>query len=181
MPIEIDATTFYGAFFIVIFAMRTINTQGGLKIVSWRIRGKRGFLMTMIEPDKKVLRKPLPMKIVHNSTPRFTFGEGEYFTGGPDETAYAFGMPNWVYMRGDSRPLKLQHTGELMSASKIHAAFQDDAIERFNGLKLKKSKVNDKLLMYLMIFILILSAASAMYSYYYGLNINCAVHTRACP
>jgi len=181
MAIEIDATTFYVIVFLLVFVMTTINKQGGVKIVSWRIRGKRGFLITMIEPDKKVLRKPLPMKIVHNSTPRFTFDGGEYFTGGPEETAYAFGMPNWVYMRGDSRPLKLQHTGELMSASKIHAAFNDDAIERFNGLKQKKSAFNAKTLTYLMIFILIISAASAMYSYYYGLNVNCALHTRACP
>src|SRR5690348_358374 len=181
MAIQIDATTFYGIVFVVIWAMATVNKQGGLKIVLWRIRGKRGFLITMIEPDKKVTRKPLPMKIVHNSTPRFSLDDGEYFTGGPDETAYAFGMPNWVYMRGDSRPLKLQHSGELMSASKIHSAFTDDSIERFNGLKQKQSKVNNKLLMYLLIFILILTAASAMYSYYYGLNTNCALHTRACP
>src|SRR5438552_6566096 len=179
MAIEIDATTFYAILFLLVFTMSTINKQGGIRIVSWRIRGKRGFLITMIEPDKKVLRKPLPMKIVHNSTPRFTFHGGEYFTGGPDETAYAFGMPNWVYMRGDSRPLKLAHMGELMSASKIHSAFEDDAIERFNGLKQKKSVFQSKLLLYLLIFVLILSAASAMYSYYYGLNVNCALHTRA--
>ena len=55
-----------------------------------------------------------------------------------------------------------------------------DAIERFIGLKQKKT-INNKLLLYLMIFILILTAASAMYSYYYGLNVNCALHTRACP
>lgn len=181
MAISIDAYTLYALIFIVIWAMATVNKQGGVKIVSWRVRGKRGFLITMIEPDKKVLRKPLPMKIVHNSTPRFTFDGAEYFTGGPDETAYAFGMPNWVYERGDSRPLKLQHTGEMMSATKIHAAFTDDAIERFNGLKQKKSKVNEKMLMYLMILVLVVAAASAMYSYYYGLNVNCALHTRACP
>ena len=132
MAIEIEATTFYALVFLLIITMSIVNKQGGIKIVSWRIRGKRGFLITMIEPDKKVLRKPLPMKIVHNSTPRFTFDGGEYFTGGPDETAYAFGMPNWVYMRGDSRPLKLVHTGELMSASKIHSAFEDDANLNWN-------------------------------------------------
>ena len=94
----------------------------------------------MIEPDKKVIRRALPMKIVHNSTPRFSFEGGEYFTGGPDETAYAFGMPNWVYDRRDSRPLKLSVAAgeELMSASKIHAAFNDDTIERFNLLKQPK-------------------------------------------
>ena len=181
MAIEIDATTFYAIMLLLVFTMTTINKQGGIKIVSWRIRGKRGFLITMIEPDKKVLRKPLPMKIVHNSTPRFPFDGGEYFTGGPDETVYAFGMPNWVYVRGDSRPLKLVHQGELMSASKIHSAFEDDSIERFNGLKQKRVGPNPKLLMYLMVLVLVLTAASAMYSYYYGLNVNCALHTRACP
>ena len=181
MAIEIDATTFYALILLLVISMSTISKQGGVRIVSWRIRGKRGFLITMIEPDKKVLRKPLPMKIVHNSTPRFSYDGAEYFTGGPDETAYAFGMPNWVYERGDSRPLKLQHTGEMMNATKIHSAFTDDAIERFNGLKQKKSVFQSKLMMYLIIFVLILSAASAMYSYYYGLNVNCALHTRACP
>ena len=180
MAIEIDATTFYAGILLLVITMSIVNKQGGIKIVSWRIRGKRGFLITMIEPDKKVLRKPLPMKIVHNSTPRFTFDGGEYFTGGPDETAYAFGMPNWVYVREDSRPLPLSFKGEAMSATKIHAAFDDDAIERFNGLKQKKGP-NQKLMMYLLIFVLILTAASAMYSYYYGLNVNCALHTRACP
>src|SRR5260370_40768119 len=121
--------------------MSTINKQGGVKIVSWRIRGKRGFLITMIEPDKKVLRKPLPMKIVHNSTPRFMFDGGEYFTGGPDETAYAFGMPNWGYQRGISIPLKLQFGQEktaFASASKIHRAFNDDWIERFKAFQTEK-------------------------------------------
>jgi len=181
MAIEIDAYTFYAIVFIVIWAMATVNKQGGLKIVSWRVRGKRGFLVTMIEPDKKVTRKPLPMKIVHNSTPRFSLDEGEYFTGGPDETAYAFGMPNWVYQRGDARPLSLKFNGEAMSATKIHSAFNDDSIERFNGLKQKRSVFSPKTFTLLLVLILILTAASAMYSYYYGLNINCAVHTRACP
>lgn len=166
----------------IVWIMATISKQGGLKIVSWRIRGKRGFLLTMIEPDKKVFRKPLPMSIVHNSTPRFTFDGGEYFTGGPDETIYAFGMPNWVYDRRDARPRKLTgNDNELMSASKIHSAFVDDSIERFNKLKQPASKINLKLIMYLLLFILILSLASVGYSYFYGLNANCALHTRACP
>jgi len=180
LAIEIDATTFYIIIFAVVFTMVQVSKQGGIKIVLWRIRGKRGFIMTMIEPDNKAFRKPLPMKIVHNSVPRFAFGEGEYFTGGPDETIYVFGMPNWVYERGDSRPRKLKGQGELMSASKIHSAFEDDAIERFNGLKQKKGP-NPKLMLYLMIFVLVLTAASVMYSYYYGVNTNCALHTRACP
>src|SRR5467141_4146538 len=127
MAIEIDATTFYALILLLVISMSTISKQGGVRIVSWRIRGKPGFLLTMIEPDKKVLRKPLPMKIVHNSTPRFTFDGGEYFTGGPEETAYAFGMPNWVYTRGDARPIPLGFQGEAMSATKIHSAFNDDS------------------------------------------------------
>ena len=181
MPLDLTTLSFIVV--PVVWVMATINKQGGIKIVSWRIRGQRGFLLTMIEPDKKVFRKPLPMSIVHNSTPRFTYDGGEYFTGGPDETIYAFGMPNWVYDRRDARPRKLvgDPNAELMSASKIHAAFDDDSIERFNGLKQKTSKVNLKLIMYLLLFIMILTIASVGYSYFYGLNANCALHTRACP
>ena len=166
----------------IVWVMATINKQGGIKIVSWRVRGKAFFLLTMINPDKKVFRKPLPMSIVHNSTPRFTFDGGEYFTGGPDETIYAFGAPNWVYDRRDARPRKL--TGgdsELMSASKIHSAFVDDSIERFNKLKQPTSKINMKLIMYLLLFLMILTIASVGYTYFYGLNANCALHTKACP
>ena len=140
--------------------------------------------MTMIEPDKKVIRRALPMKIVHNSTPRFSFEGGEYFTGGPDETAYAFGMPNWVYDRRDSRPLKLTIVAgeELMSASKIHAAFNDDTIERFNLLKQPKpGRLRNNMMMLLILLAFLMAAGAAFYSYYYGINVNCAVHSRACP
>ena len=122
------------------------------------------------------------MKIVHNSTPRFSYEGADYFTGGPDETIYAFGMPNWVYERGDSRPLLLRHKGEIMSATKIHAAFYDDSIERFNALKQPApGRLKWGLFGFAIVLILILSMASVTYTYLFGVNMNCALHTRACP
>ena len=59
----------------------------------------------------------------------------------------------------------------------IHSAFENKSIEAFNKLSDKPaSKVKWGLLGFAIFVILILSAFSVLYTYYYGVNIACAVH-----
>jgi len=74
LAIEIDATTFYALIVLLVITMSTVSKQGGVKIVSWRIRGKRGFLITMIEPDKKAFKDALAKGTFYKDL-RAKFGE----------------------------------------------------------------------------------------------------------
>ena len=207
MAIVIDEYTLIAIIFVLAFASRIINQQGGAKIVMWRLRGVPWFLHTQIGPDGNTIRKPLPMKIVKtHSLPSYEFQGKTWFTGGAQETARVFGGPQWLYNYNDARPVPRYHiavkmveveekqknpdgsettvksmkpvviAGKPIDGMLIHAAFENKSIEAFNHLSDKPKKFTWGVFGIIIALVLILSIVTAYYSYYFGVNIACAVH-----
>ena len=182
MAIQIDETTLYGLLGGLIILSKIIGSQGGAKIVFWRLLGTRWFMRTEIAADGNALRVPLKMKLVKShSIPMYTYKGKDRFTGGPDQTARVYGAPNWVYRYDDARPLPLKQQGEIIDPTLIHSAFENKSIEAFNGLNKKPDKFRWGMFGFAIMLIVILGIISVWYSYYFGLNANCALHSRACP
>ena len=191
MPIVIDETTLYIIAFIVIVALMHVNKQGGPKIVMWRILGIKGFLRVERQPDGSAIRDVKKWKIIKtHSLPSYNVRGKDWFVGGPRETVRVFGMPQWVYNYNDSRPLSLEQghmegttwvPAEPIDPTLIHTAFENKSIEAFNGLTKKPDKFRWGMFGFAIMLIVILGIISVWYSYYFGLNANCALHSRACP
>ena len=131
------------------------------------------------------------MKIVKShSLPMYSYKGKAWFTGGPNQTARVYGAPNWVYVYNNAEPLFLtwgQYKDGKWSSSEpfdptlIHSAFENKSIEAFNGLTRKPDKFRWGMFGFAIMLIVILGIISVWYSYYFGLNANCALHSRACP
>lgn len=182
MALVIDEQTFYATILLLIIVNRIVATQGGFRIVFWRIRGVKWFMRTEVTPDNNAVRKALKMKIVKtHSPPMYEYNGKEWFTGGPDETARLYGAPNWVYRYDDARPLPLKHKGDPIDPTLIHSAFQNQSIEKFNRLGQPKTRKPTASIAILVILILAVGFLTIYYTWYFGYNANCALQTRVCP
>jgi len=185
--VVIDETTLASVAVFIILVMIQVGKQGGPKIVLWRLRGVRWFMRVEKQPDGTAIRKAYPWKIITtHSLPSYKVGGKDWFVGGPKETLRIFGGPQWVYNYNDSRPLPLEHldyakTGGPIDPAVIHSAFENKSIEAFNGLNKKPDKFRWGMFGFAIMLIVILGIISVWYSYYFGLNANCALHSRACP
>jgi hypothetical protein len=192
-------------------------TQGGPKVVFYRTFGIKWFMRTEATPERKAKRTIHRMSIVHtHSLPSYELGKGAnkktWFAGGPEETIWVWGGPNWVYDYRDARPLPMRQTEHKMVETKvkvkspdgteteetrivpmiiagkpidpvvIHTAFTNRVIEAFNrvGQKTGMSKGQGALLA-VSVLTLLAVIGVAFWTYYFGVNINCFAHTRACP
>src|SRR5437667_331563 len=187
MAFVIDETTFYAFVTIVIIAIVQIGKQGGPKIVYWRLRGVKWFMRVEKQPDGSAIRKAYNWKIIKtHSLPSYTVRDKTWFVGGPKETVRVFGGPQWVYNYNDARPVPLEHldyekTGGPIDPTLIHSAFENKSIEAFNGLNKKTSRTTWGMFGFAIVLIVMLGIITAWYSYYFGINANCALHSRACP
>jgi len=148
-------------------------------------------MRTEIAPDGNALRVPLKMKMVKShSIPMYTYKGKAWFTGGPNQTARVYGAPNWVYAYNDAAPLALTPgqykdgkwtSVEPFDPTVINSAFENKSIEAFNHLNAKQSKFSWGMMGLAIVLIILLAGISAYYSYYFGINNACAVHSKACP
>ena len=182
MAIVIDDTTLYALIIGVILTLIQIGKQGGPRIVMWRLLGTRWFMRVEKQPDGTAIRKAYPWKIIKtHSLPSYNVRGKDWFVGGPKETLRIFGGPQWVYNYNDARPIPLEIGGEPIDPTVIHSAFENKSIEAFNGLNKKPDKFRWGMFGFAILLIVILGIISVWYSYYFGLNANCALHSRACP
>jgi hypothetical protein len=187
MAFVIDDTTLYGLVFAVIITVLQIGKQGGPKIVFWRLLGIKWFMRVEKQPDGTAIRKAYNWKVIKtHSLPSYNVRGKDYFVGGPRETVRIFGGPQWVYNYNDSRPLPLEHldydkTGGPIDPTVIHSAFENKSIEAFNQMSKKPDKFRWGMFGFAIMLIVILGIISVWYSYYFGINANCALHSKACP
>lgn len=143
-----------------------------------------------------------------HSVPTYEFQGKEWFVGGEDETARIYGGPQWVYRYNDARPLPLRQieskmvevkekmkeadgterevtkmvpmvvAGKPIDPTLINAAWRNKSIEAFNKLGDKPNKFRWGLLGFVIAVIFIITAFNLLYTYYYGVNIACAVHAQ---
>jgi hypothetical protein len=182
MAIVLDDTSLATIVILVILAMVQVGKQGGPRIVIWRLLGTRWFMRVEKQPDGTAIRKAYNWKIITtHSLPSYTVRGKTWFVGGPKETIRLFGGPQWVYNYNDARPLPLEHGGDPIDPTLIHSAFENKSIEAFNGLNKKASVAKWGMFGFAILLIVILGIISVYYSYYFGVNANCALHSRACP
>lgn len=141
-----------------------------------------------------------------HSLPSYEFQGKTWFTGGAQETARVYGGPQWLYNYNDARPVPRYHVqtkmveveekqknpdgsettiktikpvviaGKPIDPMLIHSAFENKSIEAFNHLSDKPKKFTWGIFAFVITIILIVSIFNLVYSYYYGVNIACAVH-----
>src|SRR5207249_11662348 len=63
----------------------------------------------------------------------------------------------------------------------VHAAFKNDVHERRHTLNVKPGKLKWGIFGFLIALSVMLSFAAVYYTVLYGINMNCALHTKACP
>jgi hypothetical protein len=182
MAVVIDETTLATIAILIVLTMIQIGKQGGPKIVMWRLRGVRWFMRVEKQPDGTAIRKAYNWKrITTHSLPKYPHNGKDWFVGGPKETVRIFGGPQWVYNYNDSRPIPLEIAGDPIDPTLIHSAFENKSIEAFNGLNKKPDKFRWGMFGFAIFLIIILAIINVWYGYYFGLNANCALHSKACP
>jgi hypothetical protein len=182
MTIEIDPTYIAVALVILIIGSQQVNKQGGPKIVLWRLLGIRWFMRVERQPDGGAIRQSFRWKgtVKTHSLPSYSANGKDWFVGGPKETVRVCGGPQWVYNYNDARPLPLEHGGDPIDPTLIHSAFENKSIEAFNKLNEKPQKFKWGMMALAIVLTLIFAGLSVYYTYYFGYNINCALHTAAC-
>jgi hypothetical protein len=182
MAIVIDETTLATIAILIVLTMIQIGKQGGPKIVMWRLRGVRWFMRVEKQPDGTAIRNAYNWKIIKtHSLPKYNVRGKDWFVGGPKETVRIFGGPQWVYNYNDSRPIPLEIGGDPIDPTLIHSAFENKSIEAFNGLNKKVSVAKWGMFGFAIMLLVILAIINVWYGYYFGLNANCALHSKACP
>ena len=182
MTIVIDPTYIAVALPAWIIINQQIGKQGGMKIVLWRVLGIRWFQRAERQPDGSIIRGAYRWKIIKtHSLPSYTIKGKTWFVGGPKESGRVFGAPQWVYNYNDARPVPLEHTGDPIDPTLIHSAFQNKSIEAFNKLNEKPATFKWGMMALAIILTMIFAGLAVYYTYYFGYNANCALHSRACP
>lgn len=145
-------------------------------------------------------------RVKEHSLPMYEHNGKDWFVGTAKETVRVYGGPQWVYNYNDSRPLPLEHlemkmveveekqknpdgsettvkslkpmviAGAPIDPMLIHAGFENKSIEAFNHLSDKPRKLTWGILGFVITIILIVSIFNLVYTYYYGVNIACAIH-----
>jgi hypothetical protein len=121
---------------------------------------------------------------------------GEYFvpTRGDEMFDNPNGAPAAIYNWDDCRPIPvfgrepdaLAADGKLVPKAKIdpmlvHQAYKNDFLERRHRLNIRQGNLKWGIFGFLIAITVILAFTSVFYTYYFGINVNCALHTKACP
>jgi hypothetical protein len=121
---------------------------------------------------------------------------GEYFLPTREEEMFnnPHGAPASIHDWSDCRPLvlfgqepdALGADGKLIKKAKadpflVHNAYKNDFLERRHKLNIKQGNLKWGVFGFLIAVTVILAFASVFYTYYFGVNVNCALHTKACP
>ena len=213
--IVIDPNIIIGVFIFLLFVNRIVNTNGGFKIVLWRLFGVRGFIRVERQADGSAIRGTFRWsKHVKGSVLQYYLtknGKG-WLVGKPEETVRVFGLPQFVYNYNDARPLPLEQVqtvekevevevkdadgttttqrqkraiivaGKPIDPLLIHAFATNKSIAEFNQFSDPNArKVRWGYMALVIGLIFVLAALNVYYSYLFGVNANCALHTKICP
>jgi len=193
-----------GVAFLFYFFLNAIwNRMGGWPEAWYRVRGITYRQFYVILPNRRIgryLMKESQLKIGSAARGEIQIGAkdktGEYFvpTRGEEMFNNPHGAPAGLWNWDDVRPIPIfgrepdvvTASGVLVPKAKVdpmlvHAAYSNDALERRHKLNVKTGNLKWGLFGTLLLFSFILSFAAVFYTYYFGINVNCALHTKACP
>src|SRR6266571_892958 len=171
-----------GVAFLFYFFLNAIwNRMGGWPEAWYRVRGITYRQFYVILPNRQIGPKDKT---------------GEYFvpTRGEEMFNNPHGAPAGLWNWDDVRPIPIfgrepdvvTASGVLVPKAKVdpmlvHAAYSNDALERRHKLNVKSGNLKWGLFGTILLLSFILSFAAVFYTYYFGVNVNCALHTKACP
>ncbi|HEX9240517.1 MAG TPA: hypothetical protein VF910_07700 [Candidatus Bathyarchaeia archaeon] len=190
------------AFVFYFFANGIWNKLGAWPEGWYRIRQIPYRQLYVFTPNRRIdryLKRESELKIGSAARAELSITKdktGEYFipTRGDEMFDNPNGAPASLYNWDDVRPIPvfgrepdaLAADGKLVPKAKIdpmlvHQAYKNDFLERRHKLNVHQSNLKWGLFGFLIAFTVILAFASLFYTYYFGVNVNCALHTKACP
>jgi len=175
--------------FITIYFIGKITTRfGGIRISYYRARGIPFFSYCINgEAGDRKLKTKRTKALVHHSPLAFEDDQGglRFWPEDDKREDYiarycggAFIEYNW----DDARPTPIRkHDGTLMDPQHIIKPFKNKSTTDLNRIGEPKSKAQSILIL-LTFFVFLALLANIYYTYFFGQNIACAVHSRgACP
>lgn len=185
-----------------IFSNAIWNRLGGWPEAWYRVTGTSYRQLYVILPNRRIgrfLRKESELLIGSAARAEIQFTKekkGEYFipTRGEEMFNNPAGAPASLHNWDDTRPIPLfgrepdalSADGSLIPKAKIdpmliHQAFKNDVLERRHKLNVKQSNLKWGIFGFLIAIGVIFDFAIVYYTIFYGVNVNCALHTKACP
>jgi hypothetical protein len=144
----------------------------------------------IIGPTGKVERPFIKLKDLETHSPaKFEHQaqgaqkKGDYFLGNNEcKIANPKNAPAYIHVFNDARPIPVwKRDGPLMDPALVHAGYKNDVLERRHKLNQKPQTLKWGILGFFLILTFIISFASLYYTILYGVNVNCVLHTKACP
>ena len=166
------------------------NRLGGWPEGWYRIIGTDYLQDYIIGPTGKIERPYIKLKDLETHSPaKFTFTtqgakkEGDFFLGDNNcKFSNPKNAPAYLHTFDDARPIPVWNRDTpRMDATLVHAGYKNDILERRHRLNQQPQRLKWGILGFIIILCLVFSFAAAYYSILYGLNANCALHTKACP
>jgi hypothetical protein len=178
------------------------NRAGGWPEAWWRVTNTAYRQFYVILPNRRIGRplvKESDLKIGSAARAQIQITKekkGDY--GVPTEGDEMFqnphGAPASLHNWDDFRPIPVfgrepdanKADGTTIPKAKIdpfliHKAYENDLLERRHKLNQKTSNLKWGVFGFLIVVAVMLAFASVFYTYYFGVNVNCALHTKACP
>lgn len=180
---------FAAAFLFYIFASAGWNRLGGWPEGWYRLRGIDYLQDYIIGPTGKVERPFIKIKDLQVHSPaKFSYQasgspvSGDYVLGDNKcKIANPKGAPAYVHTFDDSRAIPIwDRDSPRMDPALVHAGYKNDVLERRHKLNQPPQRLKWGLLGFFVVLTFILSFAALYYTILYGVNVNCALHTRAC-
>jgi len=196
----VDSTGIYTTFVIAFFTIDVIpwillfavQRSGGPKEAWYRLRNIPYFQAYILNELDKVERRLVKLKDFHHSSAAHITvpGRGDYMTPANSDERFLnpHSAPAGFYNWEDARPIPvhgrepdINKNGVLVHKPKcppmnVHAAYKDDRIEQLHKINVKTSKLRWGLYGLAILLTLVGVIITAYYSYYFGVNIACAVH-----
>lgn len=192
----------FGIALVFYFFANGLWNAGGAWPEAWyRVRRISYRQFYIIAPNRRIIRplvKESDLKIGSAARAEIQITKektGEYFvpTRGNEMFNNPHGAPAGLYNWDDCRPNQVfgqepdsfKADGTLVPKAKVdpmlvHAAYKNDILERRHRLNIRGTFATPRFLAILLSLTLMFSLAALFYSYYFGININCAEHTKAC-
>jgi len=193
---------FGAAIVFYFFANGIWNRLGAWPEAWYRVRGITYRQFYIFLPNRRIgryLKTESQLKIGSAARAQIEIAKdktGEYFipSQGDEMFANPHGAPASLHNWDDSRaipvfgrePYATEADGTLVPKAKVdpflvHAAFKNDVHERRHTLNVKPGKLKWGIFGFLIALSVMLSFAAVYYTVLYGINMNCALHTKACP
>jgi hypothetical protein len=179
-----------GAAFVFYLIANAVWTRlGGWPEGWYRITGTDYLQDYIIGPTGKVERPFIRMKDLETHSPaKFTHKaqgaqkEGDYFLGDNYcRIANPKNAPAYIHTFDDSRAIPVWNRDlPRMDAALVHAGYKNDVLERMHKLNVPQQRLKWGILGFFIVVTFVLSFAALYYTILYGVNVNCALHTKAC-